>query len=337
MSIKKEWKYHLTLASLLVVMESFEDFVLGGKQAFLKNFELQIFWLIITFYVPYIIIYFINFKIVCPTYLKKIKIIQFLVSVVLMVLLFAGIRYLLQEVLLFNITGIHNYYEDSRRLSYYLFDNTYYAIKPILYSTLIYLAITFMETKDHNRAELDLLKSQISPHFLFNTLNAFYVELIDDKPDTAKDIHKLSELLRYVTYDSQKDFVLLSDEIKFLKDYIHFFNKRFENDFSVDFQVSGDVKSQQIPSLILIHFIENLFKHGVINDKNNPATIQIDIDDQFVVLTTKNKILTSEKFMESGIGTNNVKRRLSALFNSNYELLYKDEMPYFNTYLKMPL
>ena len=75
----------------------------------------------------------------------------------------------------------------------------------------------------------------------------------------------------------------------------------------------------------------------MVNDKNNPATIHINIDDRYVELTTNNKVLTSEKFMESGIGTNNVKRRLATLFNSDYELEYNNKEPYFNTYLKMPI
>lgn len=335
MKLKKEWKYHITLATFLLIMDLLEDYVAGGKQEILFFFEPL--GLSLTFYTVSIGIYLINFKVVCPKYLKKNKTYQFIIAIIILIGVFTGVRFLLEEVILFQITGLHNYHETSRRLSYYIFDNSYYAIKPILYSTLVYLAMKFMEAKDHNKAELDHLKSQISPHFLFNTLNVFYVELIDDKPETAKDIHKLSELLRYVIYDSQKDFVSLNDEIKFLEGYIHFFNKRFESDFSVDFQVSGKIKNQQIPSLILIHFIENLFKHGIINDKNNPAAIHINIAEQFVELTTKNKILTSEKFMESGIGTKNVKRRLSALFNSNYELVYNNKSLYFNTYLKMPL
>ncbi|WP_299667242.1 sensor histidine kinase [uncultured Polaribacter sp.] len=337
MNIKKEWKYHIVLGAFLIVMELFQDLVLGGKKQLLENFVPEVFLFKATFFITAISIYFINFKIVCPRYIKKEKSIQFLIAVTFMLLLFAGIRYVLEEIILFHSIGIHNYYEPSRRLYFYVFDNSYYAIKPILYSTLVYLAIKLLETRDYNKAELDFLKSQISPHFLFNTLNAFYVELIDDKPETAKDIHKLSELLRYVTYDSQKDVVFLANEIKFLKEYIHFFQKRFEDDFSVDFQTTGEVKNQQIPALILVHFIENLFKHGVVNDKNNPASIKLQIDEQYITLTTKNKTLSSEKFMESGIGTQNIKRRLLTLFNTNYQLVYCDKTPYFSTYLKMPV
>ena len=337
MRITKEWTYHIVLAIFLLIMDFFGDYVVGGKQELLNNFKPEYLGLLLSFYFVSASIYLINFKFVCPKYLKKNRVHQFVFVALGLVGLFVLLRYVLEEVILFQITGFHNYYDHSRRLYFYVFDNSFYAIKPILYSTLIYLAIKFIGINDHNQAELNLLKSQISPHFLFNTLNAFYVDLIDEKPETANDIHKLSELLRYVTYDSQKDLLPLKHEIKFLKDYIHFFKKRFENEFSVEFKVSGEVKNQEIPSLILIHFIENLFKHGIVNDKTNPASIHINIQDHYIELTTKNKILTSEKFMESGIGTYNVKRRLSALFNSNYTLVYNNKMSYFNTYLKMPL
>ncbi len=326
-------------------MDFFEDYAIGGKQRFLRNFQPPYFWLIVTFYITSVIVYFINFKIVCPALLPKNKIVQFCFAVLVLIGLFAGIRFLIQEVVLYKLTGYHNYFEESKRLTYYLVDNSYYAIKPILYSTVIYLIIEFIKSKErvfdmqlaHSRAELDLLKSQISPHFLFNTLNAFYVELIEDKPDTARDIHKLSELLRYVTYESKQDFILLQKEVDFLEDYIYFFNKRFEKELAVNFQVEGDIEDQKIPSLVLIHFVENLFKHGVVNDKKHPADIKIRIEDGFVTLTTRNKFIASEKYMESGIGMENVKRRLTVAFGLDHELKYTADTTYFSTYLKIPV
>ncbi|WP_210197498.1 sensor histidine kinase [Aquimarina sp. U1-2] len=202
---------------------------------------------------------------------------------------------------------------------------------------MVYLVLQLIEDKDLNKAELDLLKSQISPHFLFNTLNAFYVELLDDKPKVAKDILRLSELLRYVTYDSKQDFISLQSEVHFLKDYIHFFNKRFEKELSIQFLITGNIQNQRIPSLVLIHFVENLFKHGVVNDKNNPAQILLTITDKQLTLKTKNKILSSEKYMDSGIGTENIKRRLNAMFNTGYTMNSKTEKNYFTTYLKIPI
>ncbi len=335
MNIKNEWKYHIVLGAILVTMDFIENFVISKKQELLTNHVLILF--LLSMYCTSTIVYFTNFKIVCPKFLKRNNVFQFVIAVLGLFILFSGVRFFLDEVILYQITGLHNYQDESRTLYYYIFDNSYYAIKPVLYSTLVYLTIKFIEVKDFNKAELDLLKSQISPHFLFNTLNAFYVELIDDKPSTAKDIHKLSELLRYVIYDSKNDVVSLNKEIIFLKDYVHFYNKRFENELSIDFSIDGEIQNQQIPSLILIHFVENLFKHGVVNDKNDPAMICIHINESDIVMKTKNKSLTSEKYMESGIGTDNVKRRLTTLFDSNYKLEYKTDESYFYSYLKMPL
>jgi LytS/YehU family sensor histidine kinase len=163
------------------------------------------------------------------------------------------------------------------------------------------------------------------------------VELIDDKPKTAKDIYKLSELLRFVTYESQEDFIELKNEIKFLEDYIYFYYKRFENELFIDFNLNGTIGLQKIPSLILIHFVENVFKHGIINDKKNPAKISISITDNHLELRTENKFLASEKYTSKGIGKTNIKRRLTALFNSDFDLVYKDKNDYFSAYLKIPV
>lgn len=338
MFIQKEWKYHLILAFILVSLDLFEIFSRGQEEfELLKNFNSFYLWLKSTFYITSIAIYFINFKIVCPRFLKKNHLLWFFLASLGLLLIFSGIRYVLQEVIVFEITGQHNYFEETRKFWYYIIDNSYYAIPPILYSTMVYMVLKLIEDKDLNKAELDLLKSQISPHFLFNTLNAFYVELIDDKPKVAKDVHKLSELLRYVTYDSKQDFVSLQNEVDFLKDYIHFFNKRFEEELALEFSITGKVQSQQVPSLILIHFVENLFKHGIVNDHKNPANISINITKDNLILKTSNVIMTSEKYMDSGIGTENVKRRLTGIFNTNYKLDYKIEGVYFYTYLKIPV
>jgi LytS/YehU family sensor histidine kinase len=151
---------------------------------------------------------------------------------------------------------------------------------------------------EHKKSELDFLKSQIGPHFLFNTLNTFYAELMDKQPETAKDIHKLSELLRYVIYEAQEDAVSIDKELKFVEEYIYFFRKRFEDQLFLDYSVEGEVQDQKIPSLILIHFVENLFKHGVVTDSNRAARIKISLKQNHFVLQTENRTAPSEKHMD---------------------------------------
>ncbi|WP_430408396.1 sensor histidine kinase [Kordia sp.] len=345
MEIKKHWKYHVILAVTLVLLEWLEDYTLNGMKGFMTNFSSKYIGLILTFYITSATIYFLNFFVIAPKLLSKKRLIPFVIAAFGMILLFAGLRYLLQEVVLFEFTGRHNYHNNSRKLIYYVFDNSYYAIKPILYSTIVFLVLRHNENKDklfqlkleHSKGELSFLKSQISPHFLFNTLNTFYSELIDKQPNTAKDIHRLSELLRYVTYESNQDYMPLQKELKFIEDYMYFYKIRFEDQLFVNFNITGEVGDKQVPSLVLIHFIENLFKHGIVNDVANPATINITIDETFLTLETKNKVLLSDKYMDSGIGAANVEKRLKAMFEDTYEVKYTTENGQFESYVKLPL
>ena len=260
-------------------------------------------------------------------------------------ILFASVRYVLDEIIFKYFTGTGNYYGKSLELQFYFFDNLSNVIKTILYSTIIFLIFRFIKAKNkifqlqlnHKKAELSFLKSQISPHFLFNTLNTFYSELMMTQPETAKDILKLSELLRYVTYESSSEFIELKKEIAFIKDYIYFYKKRFENELFVSFNIIGTVGEQKIASLVLMHFIENVFKHGVLNDKECEAHIEIKITDSDIYITTNNKFETSMKYMDSGIGVENLKRRLETVYNNKYTLEYSSKNSYFKSYLKLPL
>jgi two-component system LytT family sensor kinase len=105
----------------------------------------------------------------------------------------------------------------------------------------------------------------------------------------------------------------------------------------VNFSISGEVGDKLVPSLILIHFIENLFKHGIVNDEVNPAEINIVIEADSLSLQTKNKVVFSDTYMDSGIGGENMKRRLKAMFDDNYEVKYTNEDGQFESYVKLPL
>ncbi|MHA7057249.1 sensor histidine kinase [Aquimarina sp. M1] len=254
----------------------------------------------------------------------------------------------MEEIILFNIIGIHNYFFDvplRDLIVTYLFDSFYYTLRVCLISAVLCLFFRYNENKEeihrlqiaHQKAKLSVLKSQISPHFLFNTLNNFYEELYDDKPKTASDILKLSKLLRYVTYDTKDDVTLLSKEIAFIEDYLYFFKRRYEYNFYVQLDIEGFVHTQKIPSLILIHFVENVCKHSIINNKNRPASIVIRINDHFLELRTKNYINTSTMYTEPGIGTQNIKERLEVIYKDSFILEYQKNDNQFEAYIQFPL
>lgn len=343
-SSKNELKYHLPLLGTIILMDFFSDYVYGGMKSFKFNFLWPYYLNVISFYLAFSTVYFLNFKLLAPATLAKKKTFPFLMGLLILLLVFAGLRFVFDEILAFSISGKHNYNEESRKIAYYIFDNTYYALKSILFSTSLFMVLLFNENKnkmhllqlEQKKSELGFLKSQIGPHFLFNTLNTFYSELLLEKPDTAEDILKLSKLLRFVTYEVENDFISSEKDIQFIEDYIYFYEKRFENQLALDFMIQGNGLGKKIPSMVLIHFVENVFKHGLVTEKSDPATILVRFDEDYFEIKTRNKSLASENYMEGGIGQKSVQRRLEVLFPGRFELVSRKENDYFISHLKCP-
>lgn len=325
-------------------MDFFGDFVIGGMKEFNYNFIWPYYLYVISFYLSFGAIYLLNFKLLAPKTLAKKKPTPFFVGLLILLVVFAGLRYVLDEIIVFKISGNHNYNEYSRKLWYYIFDNTYYSLKSILFSTSLYMVLLFNENKnrlhalqlEQKKSELEFLKSQIGPHFLFNTLNTFYSELLIEKPETAKDILKLSDLLRFVTYEVQSDFLASKKEVQFIQDYVYFYEKRYEDQLALDFMIKGKGDEKLIPAMVLIHFVENVFKHGLVTDKKDPATILIQFDEDNFEIRTRNKCSNSENYSRGGIGYKSVQRRLEVLFSDKFELTSTQENGYFNSHLKCP-
>lgn len=341
---KKQWYFHLGLLLVMVLMDLFSDYVYGGGKRFLRNFQLPLNYNQIIMYTATFTTYAVNYYLVCPYTLGKKHYWRFAIGVLFLIVIFGRVRYLLEEVILYHFTGKHNYFEESRKFLFYTFDNSIFAIKSILYSTVVYYFFEFATNQsrlhklelDYNKAELNLLKSQIEPHFLFNTLNTFYTDLIDVQPKVAKDIYRLSQLLRYVTYEAGNEFMPLSKEIKFIEDYIYLHRKRFEDTLFLEYTVEGIIGEQNVPSLVFIHFVENIFKHGMINNAAFPAKIKIQITEREVIIETSNSISSSEKYTNTGIGKDNLERRLSAIYKEDFVLLYTNSNDVFTTLLKLP-
>ncbi|MDY8134538.1 LytTR family DNA-binding domain-containing protein [Aquimarina sp. 2201CG5-10] len=148
MKIKNTFKYHFILGVIIVLMEVFSNYVYMGSEKFLDNLRPGRILLKITFFITFFSVYTINYKVICPKTLPKKNLITFFVAIFLMLFLFAGIRYTLDEIIVYNIFGFHNYYEDKRVFGYYVFDNSYYAIQALLFSTLMYLFFMYVKNKD---------------------------------------------------------------------------------------------------------------------------------------------------------------------------------------------
>ncbi len=190
-------------------------------------------------------------------------------------------------------------------------------------------------------SELRFLKAQINPHFLFNTLNNLYYLAFTQSPNTTEVIAKLSQMMRYMMYDSNHPRVPLSKEIEYMQNYISLEKLRLSTDVPILFEVHGNVEGAMITPLIFITFLENAFKHGVSNTAHNAwVKVAIDISGKACVYTVENsKITENDKtvIQKSGIGLLNVKRRLDLSYPDNYELIVQDLNDRYVVELKMNL
>jgi two-component system sensor histidine kinase AlgZ len=190
-------------------------------------------------------------------------------------------------------------------------------------------------------AELRFLKAQINPHFLFNTLNNLYYLAMINSPNTTEVIEKLSQMMRYMLYDSNHPKVSLSKEIEYMKNYISLEKLRLDNQVPINFEIKGNPNEVQIVPLIFITFLENAFKHGVSNSSINAyVNILIDIEGKSCTYSVENRKLppnmenTNEK---SGIGLQNVNRRLDLSYPNNYELTVNQDETNYTIVLKLNL
>jgi len=189
------------------------------------------------------------------------------------------------------------------------------------------------------KTELSFLRSQVSPHFMFNVLNSL-VALIRQKSDKLEPVViELSNLMRYMLYESEQETVNLKTEIEYLKSYIDIQMLRFGDKLSITFDVPADIPERSIEPMLIIPLIENAFKHGVVI--NNPEIIIriLFVGDQ-LQLSVKNKFVETSKPADktnSGIGLKNLKRRLSLSYRDTHELEIAKDKNWYNALLTVNL
>jgi sensor histidine kinase YesM len=192
------------------------------------------------------------------------------------------------------------------------------------------------------QSELNFLKSQINPHFLFNTLNNLYA-LTLRKSDKAPDIViKLAEMMRYMLYECNEKKVPLSKEINYLRNYLDLEQLRQHEGIDIRFSVNGNIHEQQIAPLLIIPFLENAFKHGV----NHQLTegfihVSVDIADTKLTFHIENSkggpIIRPDGRRSGGIGLVNVRRRLDLLYPGHYQLAIDDHPHTYSVHLSIEL
>jgi two-component system LytT family sensor kinase len=264
-------------------------------------------------------VYYLNTLVLIPRLLFKNKVVQFFIALILIVVFFILLDMLLGDLFEYR----RKIFGKTPPVTFLI------SVFIIALSTSIKLAQKWFENESKQKAmihektnaELSLLKTQINPHFLFNTLNGIY-SLANEKSDkTAPAIVKLSQLMRYMLDESKQDFVSLSSELDYIKTFIDLQQFRLFDNVKVEFNIKGEANDLRIQPLLLIPFIENAFKHGTNSTSDCLINIDLDIKLNSIQLIVKNDIIKARNEDEkSGFGLKNIKRRLELEYPDRYVL-----------------
>ncbi|CAL2094577.1 Histidine kinase [Tenacibaculum sp. 190524A02b] len=190
-------------------------------------------------------------------------------------------------------------------------------------------------SKEKTANELKALKAQLNPHFLFNTLNNIYTLSLANSPKTPSSIGKLSEILDHVLYKCNQKFVLLSNEIKLLENYIELEKLRYDERLQVKFQATID-NDREIPPLILLSLVENAFKHGAGEDSGAPKIwIEIKNNQEAFEFCITNTIAEGYRLKKESIGLSNIRKQLNLIYKTDYDLQIQVGEKKFKVVLKI--
>jgi LytS/YehU family sensor histidine kinase len=188
---------------------------------------------------------------------------------------------------------------------------------------------------EKSQANFNFLKAQINPHFLHNTLNFLYAKSLPYSPELSEGILTLSDIMRYaLNEDTTKDGKApLKDEIEHVRNVIKIQQLRFSNKLNVQFDVEGVINSATIIPFVLITLVENAFKHGDLKMTDDPIVIKVTIKENQLYFYCRNKKKAGPKELSTGIGLENIKKRLELAYGKNYSFNVKDEGEFYTTEL----
>jgi two-component system, LytTR family, sensor histidine kinase AlgZ len=287
---------------------------------------------------------YFNYFILLPRFLKSKRLWRYLIEFIIPFTILITIRIYLQRYMIAG-SGREAYFNSTM----YVVQVTAVTLFIVFFVGMLRFAVDWFELEAKKKAienerliaELNFLKAQINPHFLFNTLNNLYYLAYSKSDNTTEVIAKLSQMMRYMIYDSNYAQVLLSREIEYMQNYISLERIRLNNQIPITFDVEGDPDRVLISPLIFITFLENAFKHGVSNSYDGAwVKVSIKLNGKECVYTVENSKLPGTKpeaHEKSGIGLQNVKRRLELSYPDNYTLHVNDTTDRYKVQLNITL
>jgi hypothetical protein len=255
---------------------------------------------------------------------------------------FTGVRAALEEGLYPWLLGFQNYWPGTS-LSTYLYDGFYYALPTVVLAAALWAAEQVLRRERENQqlvvasrtAELAFLKTQLNPHFLYNTLNMLYGLAYGVDKALASGLLKLSELMRYMLRDTSDGLVDLSEEVEYLENFLDLYRLRYPGRMHASLTVTGDPAGHRVAPLLLVPFVENAFKHGVLDDPATPVRMQLTLTSSAVAFTVENQRHDYHTDTTSGIGLRNLRRRLELLYPGHFACEAGPLGPQYHAHLRL--
>ncbi|GAA0892234.1 hypothetical protein GCM10009122_19130 [Fulvivirga kasyanovii] len=300
------------------------------------------------------ILFYVNYLILLPKLLERNRYVGYFLSLAVLIV-FTYILFSLSNELPFIHdaleTGRHRRFHGAPRLERAfrsrIFINNIISSLAVLFISSTYWTIRRNQQRkqrevnlmnENLQTEMKFLKSQINPHFLLNAMNNIYYMATTKGEKTPDMIMKLSEMMKYVLYETNAKQVLLSREINYINDYIDFQRIKFEKQPDIRVDLSAVDGHKNISPMILIPFIENAFKHSNLDDDIGFVEVKLSTSGQTLQLLVRNTVgKAGTKDKTGGIGLENVKRRLEYLYAGKYELNIREEGDVFGIDLKLEL
>lgn len=189
------------------------------------------------------------------------------------------------------------------------------------------------------RSELSSLKSQVNPHFLFNTLNSIYAETLGRADNASEMILKLSDMMRYTIVEAHQDKVPLQKEFEYVTNYIELQKLRLPTKVHLEYSIRGEAYEAEIAPLVLIAFIENAFKHGVNSEQDSSIVVNLELNNNQINLSVRNNKVELEKTIRetTGLGVENTKKRLNLIYPGKHLLVQTETEAEYSVQLQIKL
>ncbi len=271
--------------------------------------------------------FYVFYSIIIPKFFIRRKYTRFLLITIIYVIIYISIY----AIVLTYTDILLKLAENWEHLGFQYIAAGYYVILYIFLGGLFKLAIEGYKSnqqklileKQNVQSELALLRSQVNPHFLFNTLNTIHAFVNSNHPKAAQAVIKLSDIMRYMLYEAAREKITLDKEIEYLNSYITLQNFRLDKSRFVEFKLKGKTSGILIPPMLFTPFVENAFKHGKKKGKETGITIDFELINNMVLFEITNDVdpVKSEEFIKNEkFGLKNIRRRLELLYPHKHKL-----------------